>query len=180
LGGSRRARTASPRGTAKDRALLLLGVRWRSREELRRRLSSAGFDPEQISAALADLERAGLIDDARFAREVVREQAGRRLLGDRAIRSALRAKGVDPADTEEAVGQIGDERERALKLAGRHALRSANLSADAAYRRIVGMLLRRGYGNATAREAAGVALAGRLDPDVQAEADVDAAADEDA
>src|SRR5919201_1882490 len=73
LAGPRRARMEprasnapkSPRGTAKDRALLLLGVRWRSREEVRRRLRKAGFESDEIEGALADLEAAGLIEDRR-------------------------------------------------------------------------------------------------------------------
>ncbi len=173
------ARDGRPRGNAKDRALLLLGVRWRSREELRRRLSTAGFEAEQISAAITDLERAGLIDDARFAREVVREQAGRRLLGDRAIRRALRDKGVDPGHIDATLADAGDEQARASELAERQALRSGHLAPDAAYRRIVGVLLRRGYGHATAREATRAALAARFDPDLNTDVDADAAWNED-
>ena len=49
--------------TAKDRALGLLAVRWRSRDELRRRLLRAGFEPPEVDSALVDLEGVGLMED---------------------------------------------------------------------------------------------------------------------
>jgi len=81
-----------PRGTAHDRALNLLSYRDRSRRELERRLLRAGFEPEEIAEALEGLSLAGLVDDERFARAVVEEEAGRRLSGRRAVASALAAK----------------------------------------------------------------------------------------
>jgi regulatory protein len=150
--------------------LLLLGVRWRSREELRRRLSTAGFETEDVEAALADLERTGLIDDARFAAEVVKEQAGRRMAADRAILHALRGKGVGQEEAAASLESAGDEADRAHELATRQAVRLAASPPEAAYRRIVGLLLRRGYGHQMAREAAERALAGRGDaPDALSE-----------
>jgi regulatory protein len=176
LAGSRRARTAAgthpsgggdaapsdqperPKGTAKDRALLLLGVRWRSREELRRRLARLGHPPDEIDTALIDLEAVGLVDDDRFAREVVRDQAARRLAGERAIRSALFQRGVARDQIDRAVLEAGDEADRALELANRQAARLRHGDVATAHRRIMGQLLRRGYDHATAREATRQAL----------------------
>jgi regulatory protein len=155
---------AGPRGTAKDRALRLLGVRWRSREELRRRLGQAGFPPEEIERALEDLERVGLVDDERFAREAVRDQTSRRLAGNRAVRAALREKGIDQVVAEEAIQAAGDEAERAHELAVRRATRMAALGPEAAARRLYGVLLRRGYGHEVAREACKAAIAEAFGP----------------
>ena len=85
-----------------------MAVRWRSRAEIERRLRVAGFEPEEIGAAVSDLERAGLIEDVRFAREMVRDQSTRRLSGERAIRAALRQKGVAPEVVESALQGAGD------------------------------------------------------------------------
>ena len=41
----------------------------------------AGFPPEEVEVAMSELERAGLVDDERFARELVRDQVGRRMSG---------------------------------------------------------------------------------------------------
>jgi regulatory protein len=122
-------------------------------------LSAAGFHGPEIDRALDDLERVGLVEDRRFARELVRDQAARRLAGDRAIRSALREKGVASSVADEALAASGDERERARALAGRRAARLAGLAPDAAYRRLLGVLVRRGYGAAMAAEACREALA---------------------
>jgi regulatory protein len=152
-------RSKAPRQSAKDRALGLLAVRWRSREELRRRLRQAGYQPEDLERALSDLSEAGLIEDSRFAREVVRDHATRRLAGDRAIRSALRGKGVSPELAEQALGEAGDEAERARALAERRAPRLSGLPPEAAHRRLQGLLLRRGFPPAMAQEATRRALA---------------------
>lgn len=147
-----------PRGTAKDRALRLLSVRWRSRSELERRLRAAGFEPEEVDTAIQDLEGAGLVDDERFAREMVADRAGRRLAGDRAVRGALLAKGVAREVADRAMEGAGDEPERALVLARKRAARLAGTDPQAAYRRLYGLLVRRGFGPSVAREACRMAL----------------------
>src|SRR5439155_11508566 len=90
MAGPRRAsdnseRPVRPRGTAKDRALRLLGVRDRSRRELERRLQQAGFEREEIDQALDALASVGLIDDERFAATVVDNAMTGRLSGRRAV-----------------------------------------------------------------------------------------------
>jgi regulatory protein len=152
----------TPRGTAKDPALRLLAVRWRSRVELERRLKLAGFQAEDIAAALEDLTRAGLIDDARFARAMVADRASQRLSGDRAIRTALFQKGVSPEVAAEAMEGAGEECERALALARRRAPRLAGADPAASFRRLYGLLLRRGFGPGVARQACRAALAEAL------------------
>jgi len=149
---------ARPRGAAKERALGLLAVRWRSRAELDRRLRRAGFDPEEVGSAIEDLESAGLVDDARFARELVADRADRRLAGDRAVRYALRAKGVAEDVAAQAMEAAGDEAERALALARKRAGRLGPSEPEAGYRRLYGLLLRRGFGPSVAREACRQAL----------------------
>jgi regulatory protein len=139
----------------------LLGVRARSREELRRRLSQAGYEAEEIEAALADLVRVGLIDDERFAREVASYQMGRRAVGRRAAFAALRRKGVDAGTAERIVEETAppDEEERAVQVARDRLRRMNGLADDVAYRRLVGFLGRRGYDGGTAHGAARRALA---------------------
>ena len=148
-----------PRGTAKDRALRLLAVRWRSREELRRRLVAAGFASEDVTSALDDLARVELVDDSRFARELVKQRGGRRMAGDREIRAALRQSGVAGDVAEEAMAGMSDEGERALALARGRAVRMTGMDSKAAYRRLFGFLVRRGYGPALARDACQAAVA---------------------
>jgi regulatory protein len=128
-------------------------------------LLRAGFDPADVEATLADLVSSGLVEDGRFAREVVRHQAGTRLAGDRAIREALRAKGVAPDVVERAVGEAGDESARALELARRRAPKLASLGPEQAHRRLFGLLIRRGYPPEVARDACRDALRPIPEPD---------------
>lgn len=155
-------RSKSPRGSAKDRALGLLAVRWRSRRELEMRLRAAGFEETAVSTALLDLERAGLIDDERFARELALAKSNR-MDGSRAVRSALAKAGVAPGLTEEVVADLGEDRERAVALAASRVSRMTGLDPEAAYRRLYGFLLRRGHGPDVARDACRRALRGLPD-----------------
>jgi regulatory protein len=130
----------------------LLAVRSRSRHELQSRLLRAGFEAEEIEQVLEELESVGLVDDSQFAAQLVRDQAGRRLSGSRAIRSALWRSGVAPELAEAAAAEAeGGEEERALELATGRARRLGTLPPEAAYRRVLGVLLRRGYAPALAR-----------------------------
>jgi regulatory protein len=146
-----------PKRSARDRALGLLAVRWRSRRELERRLRGAGFDDVEVAEALADLDRAGLVDDERFARELTRARAGR-LDGNRSVRSALAKAGVAPELAEASLAEAGDESERAFELARRRAARLGHLEPEAARRRLYGVLVRRGYSPGLATEACRDAL----------------------
>lgn len=135
--------------------------------ELLQRLSRVGVDDDVVRTALDDLERVGLVDDVAFARELVESRAGHRLEGDRAIRAALRAKGVDAAVGEAALSEVGggDEEARALELAEQRARRLTGIPPERAYARLLSFLQRRGYGYGLASSAARRALA------IEAEAD---------
>ena len=135
-----------PRAPVKDRALRLLAVRSRSRHELRIRLVRAGYEPEDVDAALADLEAVGLVDDERFARELAESQR-RRGMGRRAGMSALRGKGVDRDLAERTIEEVQpeDDAEVAYELARARLGRLRSLPPDVAYRRLIGFLVRRGY-----------------------------------
>ena len=114
--------------------------------ELARRLARAGYEPDEVQVAIADLEEVGLVDDERFARELA-EAKRRRGMGRRAGLAALRAKGVDREIAEQAVGEVNpeDEADRAYELARARLERLRSVPPDVAYRRTVGFLVRRGF-----------------------------------
>src|SRR5699024_1165347 len=118
--GTRRGE-GDERARAYDASLRLLGARGRSRAELDERLARKGFDAGVVGTLLDDLERAGLIDDADFARQWVyfRHRDGAR--SRRALRIELRGKGVDEDHIEAALAGISeaDERARASELVRR-------------------------------------------------------------
>lgn len=142
-----------------ERALGLLAVRARSRQELERRLLQAGFESAEVDGELVRLERVGLIDDEAFARQLAQHAFGAGGKGRRAVASALFAKGVDPALGAAFIEELGgDEDERALDLARSRTPRLAGLDPVKAYQRLNGLLLRRGFPPETARSAARQAL----------------------
>jgi hypothetical protein len=65
---------------------------------------------------------------------------------------------------ERALAAAGDEADRALALARSRARRLSGLAPEAAYRRLYGLLTRRGYGHETARAACMEALAEAIGP----------------
>jgi len=159
---SRRPRTGGI-GQTKDvheRALGLLAVRQRSRRELERRLTQAGFPVEEVSEEILRLQAVGLIDDEAFARAVAEHAFGAKKQGRRAVASKLAAAGV-AADTSAAVLEElgGGEQSRAEELAAARAGRMRGVPPDKAFSRLYGVLARRGFAPGIAREAARKALA---------------------
>jgi len=143
-----------------ERALGLLAVRQRSRREIQRRLERAGFGPEEIGEELDRLQQVGLVDDEAFARVVVEHSFTTRREGRRVVAGRLISAGIAPDIVEAALDPVvGGEEERADALAVAKAAKLASLPPDAAYRRLYGMLARRGYAPDVAGRAARRALA---------------------
>jgi len=132
---------------ARERCLRLLSLRARSAAELQERLRSIGFARHVIESVLADLARAGLVDDAEFARNWVASRQAAGGTGRRKLRWELRRKGV----SEELIRQAVDsavsaeiEIEQALGLARRRLTGGRYDVKDMA--RIKRLLLSRGFG----------------------------------
>lgn len=130
---------------ARSKCLRLLATRARSAAELRQSLRRGGFDEDVIAVALADLERAGLINDEEFARSWVasRRQSGGR--GRVQLRWELRRKGIPQELIRRFVDEgIDDESEvqQALELAER---RLRGKPEPKALYRVQRLLLTRGF-----------------------------------
>jgi regulatory protein len=153
-------RTAKEPKSCHERALGLLAVRARSRQELETRLRGAGFEVEEVGDVLERLERVGLIDDRAFARQLAEHRFGVRHAGVRAVTTELRSKGVAPGVIEAVVeGARDDEEGRALALAQARARRLGTIDPAKAFGRLTAALVRRGYAPELARRAARTALA---------------------
>jgi len=153
----------------RKRALGLLDQRARSRAELRERLIKAEFEPLLVDEVLDDLAGSGLLNDAQFAHEWVRQRAARRGKSARALDMELRDKGVGGADRAAALEQISDEDEEhtARAVAEKSARKVKSAPTDRAeydkhLRRIVGALARRGFNQGMALRIAREVLNGRI------------------
>ncbi len=97
---------------ALDVATRALARRDFSARGLRERLQRAGIDPAEAEEALGALQRAGLVDDARFA--LARAQMlAERGKGNAAIRFDLEQQGVAADEIDVALASLAPERERA-------------------------------------------------------------------
>ena len=110
---------------ARDYALYLLKFRSRSKKELGDRLRRKGFGEDEVEKVLADLERAGLLDDVDFARSLVRSRM-RELWGKRLIEYELGKFGIKGEEARRVLDEVYDgdfvrreAREKVLKLVGR-------------------------------------------------------------
>lgn len=145
--------------TCHERALGLLAVRPRSRREMETRLLHAGFEQEEVDDVLERLEKVRLLDDEQFARDLAQQAFTVKRSGQRAVASALFAKGVSRETVEAVTAEYeGGDPARALELAHSRAARMGNLDPAKAYRRLTDLLMRRGHSPSVAREAAGRAL----------------------
>ncbi len=154
----------------RKRALGLLDQRARSREELRTRLVDAEFEPHLVDELLDELAGSGLINDAQFASEWVRQRATRRGKSARALDLELREKGVAQADRAAALDQISEaDEERTARAVAEKAARKVNaVPADRAeydkhLRRVVGALARRGFNQGMALQLGREALDARIE-----------------
>ena len=108
------------------------------------RLERAGVNATEREAALGMLARAGLVDDARFARSraAALEERG---YGDEAIRWDLGLQGVEEDAADRALAALTPEQERAAAIAER---RGRSLATAA-------FLARRGFGEDSVETALG-------------------------
>ncbi len=131
----------------REKAMLLIAKRERSRHEVDSALAALGIAPAIREGLLGELEELGLIDDARFAREYARSRAELRFLGPHRLRFDLRRRGVAREWIDAAIaGAFGgetDQVERARALVERK-LGGAAID-ERVVRRMLGLLKRRGY-----------------------------------
>ncbi len=145
---------------AREICLRQLAVRPRTRAELAGALARRGISPEAAAEVLDRYDEVGIIDDAAFARAWVSSRHAGRGLARRALANELRQRGVDSEVAGAALGELDEatEAQTARALVDRK-LRSARGEPDAVFRRLVGMLARKGYPPGLAIRAVKDALA---------------------
>jgi regulatory protein len=166
---------------ARDICLRQLAVRPRTRAELAKTLARKEISEEVIAEVLDRYDEVGIIDDAAFARMWVSTRHQGRGLARRALANELRQHGVESEVATEALETLDDEAEAttARALVDRK-LRSARGTPDQVFRRLVGMLARKGYPAGIAIQAVKEALAARDEEAAEFadQIDADALADE--
>ena len=146
----------------RERCLNLLAGQPRTRAELERKLAQAGAPDDVVAGVLDRLTQVGLVDDTAYAEAYVRTGVGVRRRGTRSLRAELRTRGVAPEVIDLAAAQVDDDDERAtaLALASRRAQGLARLAPEVQRRRLMGLLLRRGFSAAVVNDVVAQVLAG--------------------
>ena len=153
---------ADPEATARSICLRALTGAPKTRRQLADLLADRGVPDDAAEAVLDRFTEVGLIDDAAFARAWVTSRQAGRGLARRALSAELRAKGVDPDVTAEAVEAVDDDDERAAarRLVDRKLEAARRLDRATATRRLMGMLARKGYNGGLAAAVVREALDG--------------------
>ncbi|MEV4810385.1 regulatory protein RecX [Micromonospora avicenniae] len=145
---------------AREICLRQLAVRPRTRAELAGALAKRGISEEVAAQVLDRYDEVGIIDDAAFARAWVSSRHTGRGLARRALANELRQRGVDGDVASEALGELSEETEaETARALVERKLRTARGEPDAVFRRLVGMLARKGYPPGVAIRAVKDALA---------------------
>ncbi|HEY9228464.1 MAG TPA: regulatory protein RecX [Gemmatimonadaceae bacterium] len=138
-----------PRSTY-ERALDMLEARARGATELRRLLLKKGEPEADVDETIARLQRAGLIDDAVYARQFARSKALGAGLSRRRLQQELTKRGVAQDVTSDAIEDVFADEEvdedAAIERVARKKLRMLTKVDDATRRRrLYSFLARRGY-----------------------------------
>jgi regulatory protein len=133
---------------AKIKAVKLLSIRARSKQELDDRLKRSGFSIAAIDETLRELERLDLINDAEFAVLFARTKMAQKPQGKMALSLELKKKGIEETAIENAIAKAYEgtnESEVAFSLANRKKQQFRNLEEQKAKKRLSDYLLRRGF-----------------------------------
>jgi regulatory protein len=119
----------------------------RTQAQLATALSRRGIPDEAAEVVLGRFTEVGLIDDAMFASAWVESRHHGKGLSGRALGAELRGRGVPAEDIQAAVGQLAPEQEiaTARSLVAARLAATSRQPAAARFRRLIGVLARKGY-----------------------------------
>jgi regulatory protein len=135
---------------AQELAFRFLSYRSRSSEEVRQKLSQAGFAPSAIKGVIARLEELKYLNDYDYARASGRSCVEHKCWGPARIRDSLLKKGVAPAIITSVVQELADEHD--FSLVARRALEARfspaemhKLTERKTRQRLIDYLVRKGF-----------------------------------
>ena len=148
--------------SAVETAMLMLGRRDYSQQEMQQKLTQKGYDDAEIQTTLARLKDLEYLDDAKYARHFVNDKARLSGWGTLRIRMSLKQKGVKEREIEAALAQFEQKiekkdeptwTERATDLLQRRYGLTEGVLPPNEYRKRMSFLLRRGFDFDQAKQA---------------------------
>lgn len=132
-------------------AFKLLGYRGRSEREMIEKLSTKGFDENDIRKTVIYLKENDLLDDRKLASSLKRYAAESKHLGIQGTKRFLMERGVPIEIVNDTVRGI-DESEIAVRLIEKKLKNLKKEPSDIKIKKLYGILLRRGYSYETIRK----------------------------
>ena len=141
---------ADAESIARSIALRKLATHARTRYELDQALQAKNVPSSVRDAVLDRMQQVGLLDDASYAADWVSSRQQRRHLSRRALKRELEAKGVERNDIDVALHDVDLDSEltAARNLIERKQATMSGLAHHVQYRRLAGILGRRGFDTA--------------------------------
>lgn len=133
---------------AQNYALNLLSFRARSEKEIAERMAQKGYEPFIIDKTIAYLKEQGYINDKAFAEAFIKDKLELNGHGRNRIRWELYKKGVSRELVDELLEKVvtpDEEYEKAKMLAERKMKLWQKDSKPVQYRKLSGLLARKGY-----------------------------------
>lgn len=138
----------------RDKVMRLLAMRGRSRREIDTALRTLGIVDAVRGGIVAELEEAGLIDDARFAREFVSVRKDTRRVGPHRLRVDMGKRGLARAVVDQALASYGTEEQEVLARALVERTIRGGMVDEKSLRRVIALLKRKGYDYAVVNRVA--------------------------
>ena len=148
--------------SAVEAAMLMLGRRDYSEQEMQQKLTLKGYEDAEIQSTLARLKDLEYLDDAKYARHFVSDKARLAGWGVLRIRQSLKQKGVAEKAVDAALAKFEEKiqkkdeptwTERATDLLGRRYGLTEGVLPPNEYRKRISFLLRRGFDFDQAKQA---------------------------
>ena len=158
-------RSQDEKEVAYQRALNLISVRFRTKDELKKHLREIGVSEEIISGTLERLDRSGLVNDLRFAQAWVENRSEFRPRSQRALAYELRRKGVSADVIERTLEETLPDSELAYQAASKQSRRLRDLEWPEFRRKLGDFLARRGFSYDTVAPVVGRVWAERRPTD---------------
>ncbi|WP_404432245.1 RecX family transcriptional regulator [Microbacterium lacus] len=140
---------------AETALLKRLRMRSLSVREARAIVAERDLSPQAINDLLARFEARGYLGDAALADQLIHAGVDRKGQGRNVIAQTLAKRGIPRDVADAAISALpDDDAERALEFARSKAYSLRGVDRQAALRRLIGQLARRGYGGSVAMTAA--------------------------
>jgi regulatory protein len=139
--------------SVKQYAFRLLAASPRTKGEIAGRLREKGASRDVTAGVIETLERAGYVDDERFARDFIQSKMRTNPAGRKYFMAEFSRRKVDMQTVEKVLEEVlppESEYEAACEAARKASSRFARLEEGAKLKKVYGHLLRRGFSGETA------------------------------